>query len=127
MNPNPDWISQIVWNAICDLEKMPNFVGIIGAFVHNSKEWKRWFMSATPESDSLPGEWEQKCDRMRKMILLKIIRPDRVLFATTSFVSEKIGDFFINPPTVLYDKIYEDSYKTQPVVFILVPGVDPLG
>jgi len=58
MNTNPDWISQIVWNAICDLEKMPNFVGIIGAFVHNSKEWKRWFMSATPESDSLPGEWE---------------------------------------------------------------------
>jgi hypothetical protein len=46
------------------------------------------------------------------MILLKIIRPDRVLFATTSFVSEKIGDYFINPVPVFYDKIYEDSIKT---------------
>lgn len=68
-------------------------------------------MSATPESDNLPGEWEQKCDRMRKMILLKIIRPDRVLFATTVFVGEKIGDYFVNPPPVFYDKIYEDSLK----------------
>ena len=37
---------------------MQNFTGIIGAFVHNSKEWKRWFMCATPETDNLPGEWE---------------------------------------------------------------------
>lgn len=66
---------------------MANFTGIIGAFVHNSKEWKRWFMSGTPESDALPGEWEQKCDQLRKMILLKAIRPDRVLFAAVAFIS----------------------------------------
>jgi len=30
---------------------MKNFGGIIGAFTHNGKEWKRWYMSATPESD----------------------------------------------------------------------------
>jgi len=83
-------------------------------------------MSANPETDILPGEWEQKCDKLRKMILLKIIRPDRVLFATTTFVHEKIGEYFVNPPPVHYEKIYEDSYKTQPIIFILVPGVDPL-
>jgi len=31
------------------------------------------------------------------MILLKIIRPDRVLFATTAFVADKIGEYFITP------------------------------
>lgn len=50
-NPCPDWISQSQWDAICDLEKMKNFTGIVGAFTHNGKEWKRWYMSATPELD----------------------------------------------------------------------------
>jgi len=46
------------------------------------------------------------------MILLKIIRPDRVLFATTAFVQEKIGEYFVNPLPVQYEKIFEDSFKT---------------
>ena len=83
-------------------------------------------MCATPESDSLPGEWDNKCDPLRKMILLKILRPDRVLFATTAFVMHKLSDYYVNPPSVSYEKIYEDSTKTQPIIFILVPGVDPL-
>ena len=33
-NPNPDWITQTVWNAIYDLEKMPNFVGIFGILIY---------------------------------------------------------------------------------------------
>lgn len=59
------------------------------------------------------------------MILLKAIRPDRVLFAATDFISQKIGEYFINPPPVAYDKIYEDSNKISPIIFILAAGVDP--
>jgi len=45
-------------------------------------------MSSNPETDALPGEWEAKCeqDRLRKMIMIKTIRPDRILFAASSFV-----------------------------------------
>jgi dynein heavy chain len=59
------------------------------------------------------------------MILLKTIRPDRVLFAASSFISNKIGEYYINPPPVLFDKIFDDSAKTIPCIFILAPGVDP--
>jgi len=31
---------------ICELEKIIKFNGIVGAFVHNNKEWKRWYMSS---------------------------------------------------------------------------------
>ena len=64
---------------ICELEKIIKFNGIVGAFVHNNKEWKRWYMSSQPEIDQLPGEWEEKCNKLEKMILLKAVRPDRVL------------------------------------------------
>lgn len=36
LNQN-DWIDQANWNSICDLEKLPNFAGIIGAFTHNAR------------------------------------------------------------------------------------------
>ena len=124
-NPNPDWISDQAWDMISSLEKRPNFTGIVGAFVHNSKEWKRWYMSGTPETEALPGEWETKCDNLRKMIILKAIRPDRVIFSANSFVSEKIGEFYISPLQNSLEKIADDSTKLSPIIFILAPGVDP--
>lgn len=126
-NANPDWISQASWDAICDLDKMTNFTGIVGAFTHNSKEWRRWYMSSNPETDSLPGEWEAKCeqDRLRKMIMIKTIRPDRILFAATSFVTEKLSAQYVQPPPFKFEELYESSSKITPVIFILSPGTDP--
>ena len=108
------------------MEKLPNFAGIIGAFTHNAREWKRWYMSAEPEKEPLPGEWEEKCDSLRKMILVKIIRRDRVLPAAISFIVEKNGsDTFVTPPNFSLDSVFNDSTKITPIIFILSPGVDP--
>lgn len=175
-----DWISHQSWDAICDLDKMANFTGIVGAFTHNNKEyarstaptfaadlrrrpspptftaslctsrranirwggglrisltrgdsepaanrWSRWYKQSTPESDSLPGEWETKCDSLRKMIMVKTIRPDRVLFSATLFVQEKLGDKFITPPAFRLDDLINASSPYIPILFILSPGTDP--
>jgi len=52
-------------------------------------------MSSNPETDALPGEWEGKCNPLSKMIMIKTIRPDRVLFSATIFVNNKIGEKFV--------------------------------
>lgn len=104
---------------------MANFTGIIGAFTHNSKEWKRWYMSSTPESDGLPGEWDTKCDHLRKLIIVKTIRPDRVIFSASQFVENKIGAQYVQAPSFTFETVFADSTKTSPVIFILSPGVDP--
>jgi dynein heavy chain len=59
------------------------------------------------------------------MILLKIIRPDRVLLAAQGFVNATLGSFYTSPPPITYDSIYNDTSKNKPVIFILSPGVDP--
>ncbi len=102
INPN-DWIEQENWNTICDLEKLANFANIITSFIHNAKEWKKWYMSATPEKEPLPGEWNEKCDSLRKLIITKIIRRDRVLPAVVNFIID----------------------KNTPIIFVLSTGVDP--
>ena len=126
MNPNSDWIEPSNWNAICDLEKLPNFPNIIGAFVHNAKEWKKWYMTATPEKEPLPGEWNEKCDSLRKLIITKIIRRDRVLSAVINFIVDKNGnETFVHPPAFSLESVFADSNKNTPIVFVLCPGVDP--
>ena len=59
------------------------------------------------------------------MIVLKIIRPDRILFAAQTFVNASLGSFYTSPPSITYESIYADSNKQTPVIFILSPGVDP--
>lgn len=79
------------------------YIGIANAITLNPKEWQRWFMSSRPEPEKapLPGEWETKCeDKLKKMIVLRCLRPDRVLFAIRDFVEHFMKKEFIeNKPT----------------------------
>jgi len=82
---------------------------------------------APPESAQLPGEWETKCDgdKLKKMIVLRCFRTDRVNFAIRNYVEHFMKKEFIeNKPTILKD-VFEESKPTEPIIFVLSPGVDP--
>jgi len=89
--PNTDWITDQAWDNVCELEKnIEVFQGLSSAIQLNPKEWFRWFSSTKPEPEKaqLPGEWETKCeDAMKKMIVLRCFRPDRVRFAIINFIN----------------------------------------
>lgn len=59
------------------------------------------------------------------MIILKIIRPDRVVFSAMSFVNATIGSQYTVGPSFTYDTVFNDTDKNTPVIFVLSPGVDP--
>jgi len=87
-------------------------------------------MKPEPELAQLPGEWETKCeDRLRKMIVLRCFRPDRVNFAIKDYISYYMGknnDFTTSKPTQL-SEIFEESIPASvPIIFVLSPGVDPM-
>ncbi len=83
-------------------------------------------MTANPEKEPLPGEWNEKCDSLRRLILIKIIRRDRIIPAVINFITQKNGnDTFANPPNATLENVYADSNKNTPIIFILSPGVDP--
>lgn len=96
----------------------------------NPKEWGRWYESvkpSPPESAPLPGEWETKCegDKLKKMIVLRCFRTDRVNFAIRNYVEHFMKKEFIeNKPTILKE-VFEESKPTEPIIFVLSPGVDP--
>lgn len=131
--PKPpfDWITQPAWDNLCELEKaLPEtFTGITQAVTLSPKDWQRWYLSvkpSPPESAQLPGEWETKCEeKLRKMIVLRCFRSDRVIFAIRNYVEANMKrDFVENRPTLLKD-VLDESKASEPIVFVLSPGVDP--
>ncbi|OQR90219.1 dynein heavy chain [Thraustotheca clavata] len=59
------------------------------------------------------------------MILLRVLRSDRVTIQASKFVSTNLGPQFVDPPPFDLRAIYENSTYKTPLIFVLSPGVDP--
>lgn len=129
--PPFEWITQQAWDNITELEKQlpETFTGIANAVALSPKDWHRWYLSvkpAPPESAQLPGEWETKCeDRLKKMIILRCFRTDRVNFAIRNYVEHFMKKEFIENRPIATKEIFEYSRADEPIIFVLSPGVDP--
>jgi dynein heavy chain len=88
-------------------------------------EWKAWYDLEAPETASFPGNYSNILPSFQKLAIMRCFRPDRVYNAVKLFVSEILGDKFVQPPVLDYDRIFSQSSPTAPMVFILSPGADP--
>lgn len=126
-NPAPEWINAVAWENMAEMDnKLPNLRGIAASFEQNTPEWRKWYMNPEPETTPLPGEWENKCNELQRMVLIRFLRPDRVVYAASTFVANNLGPKFVEPPPFDLDLVYTDSVPTAPLIFILSPGVDPV-
>lgn len=128
--PNADWIQESAWAHLVELDQiLPAFANICQAIQLSTKEWKNWFSHKKPEPEEtqLPGEWETKCEEpLRKMIILRCFRPDRVIFAVRKYIFDNLKqqEFITSKATQIQD-IYKDSSPSTPIVIVLTQGVDP--
>ena len=126
--PKVDWLEDVAWDNITELENQlsETFAGLSTAISHSPKEWERWYRHPEPEKSPLPAEWETKCEEsLKKMIILRCLREDRLVFACTNYVEEKMKKEFIETKPTKLSEIYESSTAKEPIIFILSPGVDP--
>lgn len=124
-NPASSWISEEAWDNITELENLPNFKGIASSFEGNSGEWERWYRQNAPESAEMPNEWESKCNELQRMVLVRCLRPDRVIFSATGYVANAMGRKFVEPPVLDLAETHGDSTALSPLIFVLSSGVDP--
>lgn len=124
-NPAPAWISEEMWDNVSMLEELPNFKGVVASFEQASMVWEEWYREGEPEVAELPGEWEAKCDELQRLVFVRCLRPDRVIFAATSYVANNLGRKFVEPPVLDLGEVYVDSNPLTPIIFVLSPGVDP--
>ncbi|KAG8306674.1 Dynein heavy chain 10, axonemal [Homalodisca vitripennis] len=121
------WISSQGWEDILKLsEEFQAEFGTLASHVeHNTERWKAWYDLDAPESTLPPGGMAEDVSPFHKLMLMRCFRVDRVYQAVTNYISNTMGEFFITPPFISLDSIFDQSSPTTPVVFILSPGSDP--
>ena len=101
------------------------FKGLIAEMTTNVKEWSNLFTTDVPYSDDLPGEWEGRLTPFQRLLLVRTVREEKVLFAIRRYVGAAIGDYFTESPPFDLNGAYLDSVNVTPLIFILSPGADP--
>ena len=60
-----------------------------------------------------------------RLIIVRCLRPDRIVFAVTAFIVNNLTAKFTEPPVLDLGSVLADSMATTPLIFVLSPGVDP--
>ena len=81
--------------------------------------------------DLAPDEWEfpveaTMVNSFRKLLVIRVIRPDKLVPCVSKFIVDFIGEKFVKPPTFELANIFGESRSTTPLIFVLSPGSDPL-
>lgn len=91
----------------------------------SSKRWKKFTECECPEREKFPQEWKNKT-ALQRLCILRALRPDRMTYAISVFIEEKLGVKYVEGKTVEFAKSYEETSPSTPIFFILSPGVNPL-
>ncbi|EGD81605.1 dynein heavy chain 2 [Salpingoeca rosetta] len=125
-NPAPSWISSEAWDNITEMERLlPKFTGLAASFEQMLRDWHTWYVSPEPEAATLPGEWENACNELQRMAIVRSLRPDRVSVVATNFIVNNLGQRFVEPPPLDMRAVLSDSRPQTPLIFVLSVGVDP--
>lgn len=123
--PAIDWVSDKLWSEIFELAKLPAFINFHNDFATNHSIFKAYFDSSDPHKAPLPEPWQSKLNSFQRLLILRCIRPDKMITAIQEYITEKLGPEFLDPPTFDLGQSFKDSSVTIPLIFVLSPGADP--
>jgi dynein heavy chain, axonemal len=75
---------------------------------------------------TLPSIYEDRLSAFQKCMLLKALRPSKLMFAVKNFVKVELGPKFIESPPFDIEGCLADSSNVTPIIFVLSPGADPI-
>uniref|UniRef100_A0A674EYE2 Dynein axonemal heavy chain 17 n=1 Tax=Salmo trutta TaxID=8032 RepID=A0A674EYE2_SALTR len=120
-----DFLANQGWGGIKALSEFDEFKNLDRDMEGSAKRWKKFVESEAPEKEKFPQEWKNKTG-LQKLCMMRCMRPDRISYAVSTFVEEKMGTKYVEGRSVEFAVSFEESSSSTPMFFILSPGVDPL-
>ncbi|KAM4730848.1 dynein axonemal heavy chain 7 [Anableps anableps] len=120
------WLPKKSWDEICRLDEIESFKSFRQDLMVLLSDWKQVYDSPNPHQSQFPGVWEEKLSQFQKMMVIRCLRPDKIVPMVQQFVSESLGQPFIEPPPFNLSTAFTDSHCCAPLIFILSPGSDPM-
>lgn len=126
-NPDPTWLTEKSWSEVTRVNPLTGLQGLRKSFEENISSWKEYYDLSDPQEHNFPSPFDNVTGKeMRSLVILRCIRPDKLVSAVQTFISLNMGQAFIEPPPFDLQASYDDSTKTSPLIFILSPGSDPM-
>ncbi|NWJ00116.1 DYH3 protein, partial [Crypturellus undulatus] len=124
-NPAPEWLSDKSWGELVRASCLTNLQGLMEHVRENASKWQQIYDSVRPNEEALPDAWNTLMG-LDRMVVLRCLRPDKIVPAVREFIIENMGRTFIEPPTFDLGGSYNDSNCCAPLIFVLSPGADPM-
>ncbi len=124
MGPLSDWMPELMWQKVKGLEVVEELKKLGDEMQQLPDAWLKWFDEEKPDAVPCPGIYKT-LSPFHRMLILRVMRPDRMRVALTQFVHDQLGEVFVNPPQFDMTKTYEETSNSTPVFFVLFPGTDP--
>ncbi len=129
-NPDHNYFSDLSWDTLLYLERKLNLRNISNYVSNDFISYKKFFNElfefenfvSMPNYESLKPYLNSTFSLLN---LIKVFRPDKILYFVKKFISFEIGEFFIDTSPPKIDELYAESDNKTPLIFILSQGVDP--
>ncbi|XP_026730807.1 dynein heavy chain 6, axonemal [Trichoplusia ni] len=130
--PHIEAMTEHMWLATCHLDetdhrfhglaedclkRIPVSIGTFELIIHVDKR------NLNPPKVN----WNERLTPFEKLMLIKTLREEKLVFAIAQYVSTSLGSVFIESPTVQLNTLYADTAAAIPLVFVLSTGSDPFG
>ena len=124
-NPQPDWLTPAAWANVVSVKGIAGFEGLAQSVAaSDARGWRNYCESDTPENDVLPGAFEAAMSPFQRLVILKVFRPEKLVFGIPRYVAAELGQSFIEPPAFDLADAFKDSAPATPMIFVLSSGAD---
>jgi len=132
VSPAPEnarsWLTDNIWQQLKYMENFAVFKSTSGALTQNIEQdslgWKRWYAEERAETADLPRSFRD-LSTFHRVMLLRVLRPDRLGSALSQFVIDNLGIEYIEQQPFNMPQTYDESTCLTPFFFVLFPGTDP--
>lgn len=122
-------ISEFSWDIAYYLSiTFDQFAGLCSDISANMNLYKKFVDEEDPFQKPLPEKImldKTKLSDFDKMLIIRILRQEKVLYSLMSFVQANLGDYFVGSLEVVMDDVFSESDCKTPTIFVLSQGADP--
>ena len=99
---------------------------VIRSLALSDDRWAKWAQQPAPEKSFPPNVTSPYfTSPVLRLLLVRVLRPDRLLPALQSFVTDVLQVESVNPPPASLSRLAETSAAVTPLLLIATTGADP--
>jgi len=123
------WLTEVAWARLKAIEEDLGpvnsvFADLTERTAADAEDWEEWYNRSDPEMFPMPGDCA-KLEDVPRLIVMRVLRPDRLPFALEDYVRKNLGEEFVTQPPFTMAVTYKYTTSQTPCLFVLYPGVDP--